>query len=216
MRRIFGDALNTLADIRDMFLDWKFDIDNSDDIQGILRFFKKIFRFLLVRGKVGLRQLWGTGLGLILLLTLVFSVIPMPTFEKAERKESVEQTVESAVEQAVEKNAEITARAKAGRPVERKPDKPVNWNGVIGLVVVAVMANLVCALTFWRKDRKKVTPESVKERLKEADSDCRERKRNIMFELFRSQGLDMREVKNPKQLADDVSDEMEEKDDMDS
>ena len=192
MRLIIKD---TVKDLRRMFLDWRLDCSRSDDLQAM----KRILVFLLKRLKVGGKQLFGTGLGVILILVLLFEFIPHPSFsgegEKAEvRVESVE-----------EQNSVITTKAKAPKPREKNP---VDWDMVIGFVFAIVVINLTVALTFWRKDRKKLTPEMIKKRLTDEDAKHRERRRNILFDLFRTQGLDLRAVKNRNQLADDIAEEV--------
>ena len=217
MKRLFDDALDFIADSRDMLSDWKSDWDKSDDIQGVLRFMRGVFRVVKKRGKVGLKQLWGTGLGFLLIITLSTYIIPFPKFEEGEPVEqavdtAAGQSVENPIEQTSDSNAEITARAKMKRSDREKAKEPMDWEVLIGFAVLVICANFVCLLIFWRKDRKKANPENIQKRLREADKEHRERRRNIMLEMFKSQGLDLREVKNPNRLADDVANEMEEND----
>lgn len=207
--RLFDDALDFLADSRDMFSYWKSDWDKSDDIQGVLRFIRGFFRVIKKRGKVGLKQVWGTGLGFILIMTLSTYIIPFPQFEK---REPVEQAAEKPIEQTADSNAEITARAKMERSDRENAKEPIDWEVLLGFSVLAVCVNFVCLLIFWRKDRKKANPENIRNRLLEADKEHRERRRNIVLDMLKSQGLDLREVKNQNRLADDVAKEMEEKD----
>lgn len=189
---------DTLSDIRRMFMDWKLDCNHSDDLRAV----KRTMKFLLSRGKVGLKQLFGTGIGFILICVLLFEVVPHPSFQRVE-PESAQQ------EQPVEEtNSAITTKVRTKQPKEKKP---VDWDMVIGFIFLVVVVNCTVALTFWRKDRKKFTPEMIKQRLKDEDAKHREKRRNIMFDLFRSQGLDLRTVPNKNSLADDMADEVETK-----
>lgn len=186
---------DTVKDFRRMILDFRLDCKRSDDLKAV----KRILLFLFKRVKVGVKQLFGTGIGFILILVLLSGVIPHPSFNSHEAE--AEQTVESVSE---ETNA-ITAKAKAPKPRDKKP---VDWDAVVGFVFLAIVSNVVVMFAFWRKDRKKLTPEMIQKRLKDEDAQHRERRRNILFDLLRSQGLDLRSVPNREQLADDVAKEV--------
>lgn len=186
---------DTVKDFRRMFLDWKLNCSRSDDLRAV----KRTLAFLLKRGKVGIRQLFGTGLGVILIFTLMFELVPAPhSSGEGEKAEVQDESVE-------ERNNAIAAKAKAPKPREKHS---VDWDAAIGFIFVIAVVNLTVALAFWRKDSKKLTPEMIKKRLRDEDAEHRERRRNIMFDLLRMQGLDLRAVKNRNQLADDMAEEV--------